>query len=122
MAARLLLLGLVVVGAVVAVHALRADHRCAEVKTAAAEVPLRQPAAVARAAADRCGDPRDYVLVETLLLGRGRRDVASALARQSTIQSPNDYLGWLALGRLADDQRALARAHDLNPRGVPPGR
>ena len=49
MAARLLLLGLVVVGAVVAVHALRADHRCAQVKSAAAHGPLSQPAAIARA-------------------------------------------------------------------------
>jgi hypothetical protein len=119
MAARLLLLGLAVVGAAVAIHALHADHRCAEVKATAAEVPLSRPVAVARAAADRCGDPRDHVLVETYLLGRGRRGDAAALARQTTIQSPGDYLGWLALGRLAGDRRALARAHDLNPRAVP---
>ena len=71
MAARLLLLGLVVVGAVVAVHALRADHRCAQVKSAAAHGPLSQPAAIARDAAERCGDPRDRAVVALVLVAPG---------------------------------------------------
>jgi hypothetical protein len=94
MASRLVLLALAVVGAAVGIQAQRADHRCAEVKATAAEVPLRQPAAVARAAADRC-------------------------ARRMTRSSPDDYLGWLVVWRLSGARQALARAHALNPRGTP---
>lgn len=119
MAARLLLLGLVVVGAVVAVHALRADHRCAEVKSAAAHGPLTQPAAVAREAADRCGDPRDRAVVALVLVAHGQRGTARDLARRMTRSSPDDYLGWLVVWRLTGARDALARAHALDPRATP---
>ena len=88
MAARLLLLGRVVVGAVVAVHALRTDHRCAEVKTAAAHGPLNQPAVVAREAAERCGDPRDRAVVALVLVAHRQRGAALDLARRMTRSSP----------------------------------
>ncbi len=119
MAARLLLLGLVVVGAVVAVHALRTDHRCAEVKTAAAHGPLNQPAVVAREAAERCGDPRDRAVVALVLVAHRQRGAALDLARRMTRSSPDDYLGWLVVWRLTGARDALARAHALNPRGTP---
>ena len=41
------------------------------------------------------------------------------LAREMTRQHPDDYLGWLGVYRLTGDRDALARAHALNPRGVP---
>jgi hypothetical protein len=119
MAARLLLLGLVVVGAAVALHALRADHRCADIKTAAADAPLGAPTAVASAAADRCGDPRDRALVALVLTARGQRGAALDLARRMTRSSPDDYLGWLVVWRLTGARAALVRAHALNPRGTP---
>lgn len=119
MAARLVLLALAVVGAAVAGHALHADHRCADIKATAAEVPLRRPAAVARAAADRCGDPRDRAVVTVLLLARKQRGAALDLARRMTRSNPDDYLGWLVVWRLSGAREALARAHALNPRGTP---
>jgi hypothetical protein len=119
MVARLLLLGLVVAGAVVAVHALRGDHRCAQVKSAAAHGPLTQPAAVAREAAGRCGDPRDRAVVALVLVAHGQRGAALDLARRMTRSSPDDYLGWLVVWRLTQARDALARAHALNPRGTP---
>jgi hypothetical protein len=119
MAARLVLLALAVVGAAVAGHALHADHRCADIKATAAEVPVRQPAAVARAAADRCGDPRDRAVVTVLLLARKQRGAALDLARRMTRSNPDDYLGWLVVWRLSGARDALARAHALNPRGTP---
>jgi hypothetical protein len=36
-----------------------------------------------------------------------------------TESSPDDYNGWLALYRLTGERSALARAHQLNPRGTP---
>jgi hypothetical protein len=119
MAARLLLLGLAVAAVAVAIHALHADHRCADLKATASQVPLRQPTAVARAAADRCGDPRDRAVVALLLTARGQRPAALDLARRMTRSSPDDYLGWLIVWRLSGARDALARAQALNPRGTP---
>jgi hypothetical protein len=102
--------------AFVAIHALRGDHRC---KDALAAVRAGDDAAAA-AVAEHCGDPRDVAVAAAVLGGRGQRAAAAGLARHMTTASPDDYLGWLALGRLAGDDRALARAHELNPRGVPP--
>jgi hypothetical protein len=118
-AARLLLLGLAAAAVAVAIQALDADDRCAELKATASEVPLRQPAAVARAAAARCGDPRDRAVVALLLTTRGQRPAALDLARRMTRSSPDDYLGWLIVWRLSGAREALARAHALNPRGTP---
>ena len=107
---RALLIVLAAVCAIVAVTGLRSDHRCTQA-VAAHDGP--------RVAAD-CGDPRDRAETAALLASHGRLASARQLARSMVHDSPQDYLGWLALGRLTGDQRALARAHALNPRGVPP--
>jgi hypothetical protein len=107
---RALLIVLAAVCAVVAVTGLRSDHRCTQA-LAAHDGPR---------VADHCGDPRDRAETAALLAARGRLAPARQLARRMVRDSPQDYLGWLALGRLAGDRRALARAHALNPRGVPP--
>jgi hypothetical protein len=103
---------------VVAILALRGDHRCSEVRADAATAPASRLTAVA-AAARRCGDPRDRVIVALELIGRGRRDAAAEVARRMTIDSPDDYVGWLALWNLKREPAALRRAHELNPRGTP---
>lgn len=103
----------------VAVLALRADDRCAQVKHDAAQIPLREAPTALVAAADRCGDPRDRVLIGTYLVARGRRGDADELARRMTRSIPADYLGWLAVWNLTRDPGALVRAHELNPRGTP---
>ena len=118
LAARALLILLAVVCAVVAVTGLRSDHRCTQARTAVLHGD--SSAAAATAVADRCGDPRDRAFAAALMAQRGRAAPARQLARRMVRDSPQDYLGWLALGRLTNDQRALARAHALNPRGVPP--
>jgi hypothetical protein len=76
-------------------------------------------------AAERCGDPRDRVLVAARLAFRGQRSAAIALARRMTRSAPDDYVGWLAVWRLTGERKALVHAHELNPRGTPappPGR
>jgi hypothetical protein len=110
LALRALLIALAVVCALVAVEGQRAGHRCAAARTALDWRPV----------ADRCSDPRDRALVAARLASQGRRGPATQLARRMVRDDPQDYVGWLALGRLAADGRALARAHALNPRGVPP--
>jgi hypothetical protein len=117
--ARLVLVALAVVSGAVAIHALHADHRCGEVKADAARKPLRTSPAALVAAADRCGDPRDRVIIATFLVARGRRSDAAELARRMTKATPGDYLGWLAVWNLTRDPGALRRAHALNPRGTP---
>ncbi len=109
LAVRALLIVLAVVCAAVAAGGLRREHACAGARAAADW----------RAVAAHCGDPRDRAETAALLASKGRRADALALARRMVRDAPQDYLGWLALGRLARDGRALARAHALNPRGVP---
>jgi hypothetical protein len=118
-AVRLALAALAVAGAVVAIHALRADHGCADLKADAYRAPNAQLTAIAHRTTARCGDPRDGAQVALIFVGRKRRDAAVEVARDMTRANPDDYLGWLALGQLSGDRRALARAHELNPRGVP---
>jgi hypothetical protein len=118
-AARLALAALAVAGAVVAIHALRVDHRCGEVKAAALRGPAGELAGLARTATDRCGAPADRAVVIVALITRHRPGLAVEVARKMTESSPDDYNGWLALYRLSGDREALARAHELNPRGTP---
>ncbi|MGZ4268968.1 MAG: hypothetical protein ACXVFN_10110 [Solirubrobacteraceae bacterium] len=108
LALRALLIVLAAVCAVVAVGGLRGDHRCSQARAAADW----------RAVAAHCGDPRDRAVTAAMLASHGRRAQAVALARRMVHDAPQDYLGWLALGRLTGDGGALARAHALNPRGV----
>jgi hypothetical protein len=117
--ARALAVALAAVAVVVAVHALRADHRCAQVQDRALGAARGQLSGFAREAADHCGDPRNEAWVIGVAMLRGDRRTATDLARRMTRSSPNDYLGWLGLYRLTGDRGALARAHALNPRGVP---
>jgi hypothetical protein len=117
--ARVAAIALAAVAVVVAVHALRVDHRCARVQDQAGRAPRSQLAALAREAADRCGDPRNEAWVIGVASLRGDRAAATDLARRMTRARPDDYLGWLGLYRLTGDRGALARAHALNPRGVP---
>jgi hypothetical protein len=117
-AGRVVAAALAACAVVVAILALRGDHRCSEVKADAATSPASRLTAVA-AAAGRCGDPRDRVIVALQLIGRGRRDAAAEVARRMTIDSPDDYVGWLAVWNLERDPAALRRAHELNPRGTP---
>ena len=102
-----------------ATHALRADHRCADVKRTASTAPAGELAALASATAERCGDPRDSAVFTLALLDRGQRATALRLARRMTRAHPDDYLGWLVVWRLSGQPAALARAHALNPRGTP---
>jgi hypothetical protein len=115
----MVLVALAVVSVAVGAHALRADHRCADVERAASTAPVGELAALASATAERCGDPRDSVLVAARLAFRGQRSAAIALARRMTTSAPDDYLGWLAVWRLTGERQALVRAHALNPRGTP---
>jgi hypothetical protein len=119
-ALRVLVVCLAVLCAAVGAHALRADHRCADAKAAARTVAHAALPGVARAIGDRCGDPRDEVIGAVLIGGRGQRGLATSLARRVAAQHPDDYIGWLAVYRIGGDERALARAHALNPRAVPP--
>jgi len=117
--ARALAVVLAAVAIVVAVHALRADHRCAQVKAEAARGPVGRLAAIADETAQRCGDPRDSAVLTVVLTARGQRGTALQLARRMTQAHPDDYLGWLIVWRLSGDERAHARARALNPRGTP---
>jgi hypothetical protein len=119
-ALRVLFLALALVCAVVGAHALRAEHRCTQAQADARTAAPSALPGVANAIADHCGDPRQEVIGAVLIGGRGQREVATALARRVAAQHPDDYLGWLAIYRIGGDQRALARAHALNPRAVPP--
>jgi hypothetical protein len=118
-AIRLALAALAVVGAVVAIHALRADHRCAQVKDDALHAAAAELPSLARSATDRCGTPADRAALILAFITRRRPDLAVTVARRTTESSPDDYSGWLALGRLTGNRRALARAHELNPLSVP---
>jgi hypothetical protein len=117
--ARLAALALAAAAVAVAVVALRGDHRCAEVKHDAAQIPLRVAPAELVVAADNCGDARDKILIATYLVARGRLSDANELARRMARSNPDDYVGWLAVWNLTRDPAALARAHALNPRGTP---
>jgi hypothetical protein len=117
--ARVLALALAAAAVFVAVHALRADHRCAALQDAAGHAPRADMAVFARQAAERCGDPRNEAFVVGIAVLRGDRAAATDLARRMTRQHPDDYIGWLGVYRLTGDRDALARAHALNPRGVP---
>ena len=119
MIARVLAVALAAVAVFVAVHALRVDHRCAALQNAAGHAPRSEMATFARQAAERCGDPRNEAFVIGIAVLRGDRAAATGLARKMTRQHPDDYLGWLGVYRLTGDRDALARAHALNPRGVP---
>jgi hypothetical protein len=112
-------LALAAVAVVVAVHALRVDHRCAALQSDAIRAPRSQIATFAREVGERCGDPRNEAFVAALATLRGDRAAAAELARRMTRQRPDDYLGWLGVYRITGDRGALARAHALNPRGVP---
>jgi tetrahydromethanopterin S-methyltransferase subunit D len=117
--ARVLLVALAAVAVVVGVHALRADHRCAEAKAAAASATPGASAAALAAGAGLCGDPRDRALISLYLLRHQQRGAALDVARGMTRATPDDYLGWLVVWRLSGDRRALARAQVFNPRGTP---
>jgi hypothetical protein len=119
-ALRVLFLALALVCVAVGAHALRSDHRCTQAQASVRTVAPAALPAVADEIADRCGDPRQQIIGAVLIGGRGQRALAMALARRTAAQHPDDYLGWLAIYRIGGDQRALARAHALNPRAVPP--
>jgi hypothetical protein len=116
---RLLLVAFAAVAVAVSVHALRADHRCSDIKAQASRAPVGRLAAVADSTADRCGDPRDSAVLALVLTARGQRGTALDLARRMTRAHPDDYLGWLIVWRLSGEERAHARAETLNPRGTP---
>jgi hypothetical protein len=119
MAVRALLLCLAFAAIAVGASSLRTDHRCAEAKRALPRATGAGLVPAATAVADRCGDPRDRATADVLLLARGRRGDALALARRMTRDNPDDYVGWIAVYRLAGDRGALRRARELNPRGAP---
>jgi hypothetical protein len=116
---RSVLVALAALAILVAAHGLRADHRCAQVRADAFKVPPRALAALADVAAERCGDPRDVAAVAVTAYGRGSRSVGVRLARRMTVANPDDNIGWVVLWRLSGDRAALARAHQLDPRGTP---
>jgi len=116
---RLLVVALAAVAVAVSVHALRADHRCSDIKAQASHTPIGRLAAIADSTADRCGDPRDSAVLALILTARGQRSTALDLARRMTRTHSDDYLGWLIVWRLSGDERAHARAEALNPRGTP---
>ena len=118
-AGRVAVAALAACAVVVAILALRGDHRCSEVMAQVARAPAGRLAAIADATAQRCGDPRDSAVLAVVLTARGQRSTALQLARHMTRSHPDDYLGWLIVWRLSGDQRAHARAAALNPRGTP---
>ena len=118
-AARLALAALAVVCAVVAIRALHTDHQCATTKADAASAPTAELPGIVEATVDRCGAPADRAEVLVVLITRKQSRLAVDLARRMTQTTPDDYNGWYALYRLSGDRRALARAHELNPRGAP---
>ena len=119
MPARLVVASLSAVAVVVAVLALRTDHRCSDAKAKARSAPRAELATIADETAARCGDPRDSAVVTLVLTARGQRATALRLARRMTLAHPDDYLGWLIVWRLSGDRAAHARAAALNPRGTP---
>jgi hypothetical protein len=119
MLARLVLAGLAVLAAVVAIRGLHSDHDCKQLIQAVATQPRGQLPGLARQTLDRCGDPRDRVVVASVLVARRQRPDAVAVVRRMTASEPDDYLGWLVLGRTTGERAALERAHELNPRVVP---
>jgi hypothetical protein len=121
MAVRALLLCLALAAGAVGAWSLRTDDRCAEAKRALLRASGAAPVPAATAVADRCGDPRDRALADVLLLARGRRSDALALAHRMSRDDPDDFVGWIAVYRLTGDRGALRRARELNPRGAPRG-
>jgi hypothetical protein len=117
--ARVVLVVLAAVAVVVAADALRADHRCAQVRADAFRVSPHALAALADEAAERCGDPRDVAAVAVTAYGRGSRSVGVQLARRMTAANPEDNVGWVVLWRISGDRAALVRAHQLDPHGTP---
>jgi hypothetical protein len=117
--ARVAVLFLAGVCAAVGIHGLRAYDRCDDARAAARVAGLTTAAGAARAVAAGCRDPRDEAFSAAELAAHGNRAVAAELARRMIRQSPRDYLGWVAVGRLTGSRAALARAHALKPRGVP---
>jgi hypothetical protein len=117
--ARLLLVALAAVAAVVAVQQLHHDHGCTTLLDDIAKGPAANLDGLAAQTLDRCGDPRDRIVIVAALVARKKRADAVAVVRRMTAANPDDYLGWLVLGRATRDRAALRRAHTLNPRGVP---
>jgi hypothetical protein len=118
-APRVLLVALALVCGGVGVSGLRSSHRCGQAQRAARTAAIAALSGVAGDIADHCDDPRDEVVGAVTLGSRGEHELAVSLARRVATRNPEDYLGWLAIYRLGGDQRALARAHRLNPRAVP---
>jgi hypothetical protein len=90
---------------------------------------VERAAAAASAVAAACDEPRAVAVASAFVANAGARDAAIGLARRLTRETPDAYVGWLALGRLlaprdgggrgSASRAALARAYELNPRGVP---
>ena len=122
------LTALAAVALAVALHGLARHGDCAG---AFARVQRLQPgqavaaAAVARDVGKACDEPRAVVIAAAFIDHAGARGAATGLARTLVGEAPQAYVGWLTLGRLLQTQdraasrAALARAHALNPRGVP---
>lgn len=119
MLARLLLVALAAVAAVVGVQQLHHDHGCTTLVNDVAKGPAADVDGLAAQTLERCGDPRDRVVIVGTLVARRKQPEAVAVLRRMTASDPDDYLGWLVLGRLTRDRAALERAHALNPRDVP---
>lgn len=119
MALRILLVALALICAGAGALGLRSNARCEQAQRSARSAPTVALPRIARDIGDRCGDPRDAVVGAVVVGSRGEREVAVSIARRVAAQHPQDYIGWLAVYRLGGDQRALARAHRLNPRAVP---
>jgi hypothetical protein len=117
--ARLLAVALAVVGAVVAIQALRSNHDCARLHAEVRGAPVARLGGLARSTTDRCGAASDRAVVLVTLITRHRPRLAVEVARDMTRSSPDDYNGWLALWQLTHSRAALARAHALNPIGTP---
>jgi hypothetical protein len=128
MVARLLLVLLALACAVLGVQGVQQAAGCDDALKAARALGRGDVVAartVRRRAEERCREPRDRAQVVIALGGRGHGDEALRLARAMVRAAPDDYLGWLAVGRLSQGRdpaaarAALRRAHELNPRGVP---
>jgi hypothetical protein len=128
--ARLVLLA---VAAVVVVAGVRAVHRqdgCAALGRAAIHKgfgePLGDGPGLVRDIERSCSGAHPLVAAaDALEQGRHLRE-ASALAGEAVRREPESAEGWAVLsnvlrlrGLAADAARAQARAHTLNPRGVP---
>lgn len=122
LSARIVLIALAAVAAVVGAHALDRQHRCdraiARVNRVAPAAPEAQAIAAGHDLVTSCPAPRS-IIQPLFYLGAAHTPAAVAAARTLTRRNPDDYVGWLLLASVEHDRRAVrlanARVEALRP-------